>query len=180
MLSRGNSELTLEALVVNNLDVDILAGIPFLFANDVSVRPAKQQIIIGGADIIYYGPMRQESPDNRVRRTQAFVLRATIPSTVVWPGSYIQVETPLEMNPNEIVAIEPRYDQGKALYNWPSSQIIKAVCGKLRILNDTSEPQTIHKHEHFCQVRHTTELIYNVSTSENCFVKNASKSLTTA
>ena len=52
MLSRGNSELTLEALVVNNLDVDILAGIPFLFANDVSVRPAKQQIIIGGPDII--------------------------------------------------------------------------------------------------------------------------------
>ena len=97
-----------------------------------------------------------------------------------WPGSYIEVKTPLEMDPNEIVAIEPRYDQGKALCNWPSSQIIEAVGGKLRILNDTSEPQTIHKHEHFCQVRHTTELIYNVSTSENRVMKeDASKSLTT-
>ena len=36
MLSRGNSELTLEALVVNNLDIKILAGIPFLFANHTS------------------------------------------------------------------------------------------------------------------------------------------------
>ena len=61
------------------------------------------------------------------------------------------------------------------------SQIIEAVDGKLRIFNDTSEPQTIHKHEHFCQVRHTTELFCKVSTSENRVMKDdASKSLTTA
>ena len=53
MLSRGNSELTLEALVVNNLDVDILAGIPFLLVKNVSVCPARQQITIGGAGIVY-------------------------------------------------------------------------------------------------------------------------------
>ena len=69
--------------------------------------------------------MKPESPDDRVRRTQAFVLRATIPSTVASPGSYIEVETPLEMDPYEIVAIEPRSDQEKALCNWPSSQIIE-------------------------------------------------------
>ena len=57
MLLQGNSELTLEAVVVNIIDVDTLARIPFMFANDVSVRPAKQQIIIGGTDITYYGPL---------------------------------------------------------------------------------------------------------------------------
>ena len=98
------------------------------------------------------------------------MLRATILSTVEWSVSCIEVEIPLEMDPNEIVAIEPQYDQGKALCNWHSSQIIVAVGGILRILNDTSEPQTIHKHEHFCQVQHTTELIY-VSTSENHVMK---------
>ena len=84
--------------------------------------------------------MRPKSPDNRVQRTQTFVLRATIPSTVVWPGSHIEVQTPLELDPDEIAAIEPRYDQRKTLCNWPSSQIIEAVDGKLRILNDTSKP----------------------------------------
>ena len=32
---------------------------------------------------------------NRVRRTHAFVLRAESQSTVVWPGSYIEVEVPI-------------------------------------------------------------------------------------
>ena len=67
----------------------------------------------------------------------------------------------------------------KALCNWPSFQIIEALSGKFRILEDTSEHQTIHKHEHFCQVHHTTELIYNVSTSENHVMKeDVIKSLT--
>ena len=65
MILRGNSELILEDLVVYNLDINILAGITFLFMNDVSVRPAKQQVIIGGTDIIYYGPIQPEAPDNR-------------------------------------------------------------------------------------------------------------------
>ena len=36
-LTRGNICLTLDALVVEELDVDILAGIPFMSLNDVSV-----------------------------------------------------------------------------------------------------------------------------------------------
>ena len=45
-LSRGKKTLKLEALVVDDLDVDILAGIPFMTVNDISVRPAKQQIML--------------------------------------------------------------------------------------------------------------------------------------
>ena len=43
------------SLVVRQLDVDVLAGNPVLARNDVTVRPSNKQIIIGGADIIYYG-----------------------------------------------------------------------------------------------------------------------------
>ena len=39
-LSRANKSLALDALVVEDLNVDILAGTTFLIANDVSVRPA--------------------------------------------------------------------------------------------------------------------------------------------
>ena len=42
MLSRDNIELALDALVINELNVDILAGTPFMSTNDISVRPEKQ------------------------------------------------------------------------------------------------------------------------------------------
>ncbi|CAC5413942.1 unnamed protein product [Mytilus coruscus] len=40
-LSRDGIELQLEALVVNDLDVDILAGIPFMSSNDIAIFPSK-------------------------------------------------------------------------------------------------------------------------------------------
>ena len=43
-LSRDNHSLQLEALVVNDLDVDVLAGLPFMARNDISIRPAKLNI----------------------------------------------------------------------------------------------------------------------------------------
>ena len=70
-LSRGNKTLKLQDLVVNELDVDILAGIPFMTANDVSVRPAKQEIIIDESTVVNYGFTHDKSVCNRVRRTQA-------------------------------------------------------------------------------------------------------------
>ena len=36
----------MSALVANFTDADILAGTPFMTANDISIRPAKGQIII--------------------------------------------------------------------------------------------------------------------------------------
>ena len=44
VLSRADKHLALDALVVD--DVDVLAGTPFLIANDISVRPAKCQVRI--------------------------------------------------------------------------------------------------------------------------------------
>ena len=46
ILSRADKHLALDPLVVNDLDVDFLAGTPFLIANEISVRPAKCQVRI--------------------------------------------------------------------------------------------------------------------------------------
>ena len=51
-LSRDSLSFTLDALVVRELDVDILAGTPFLVSNDIAKRPAKRQIVIKGSHII--------------------------------------------------------------------------------------------------------------------------------
>jgi hypothetical protein len=52
-LSRNSHTLHLDALVVNNLDVDVLAGTPFMVTNDISIRPSKQQITIKGTDVTH-------------------------------------------------------------------------------------------------------------------------------
>lgn len=45
-LSRGDHHFKLEALIVKQLEDDVLAGNPFLVANEIAVRPAKHQIVI--------------------------------------------------------------------------------------------------------------------------------------
>ena len=44
---RGSHAFQFEDVVVENLDVDILADTPFMSTNDVAIRPAKRQVTIG-------------------------------------------------------------------------------------------------------------------------------------
>ncbi|MCG7876681.1 MAG: RNase H-like domain-containing protein [Candidatus Thiodiazotropha endolucinida] len=156
VLSRNNVDLKLEALVVNDLDIDILAGIPFMTTNDISLRPSKQQIIIGDSQIVRYGPSTQETPFNRVRRTQAVVLRSPTTS-VIWPGEFFEMDIPEDFGLDCTLSIEARPDCAVNTHNWPTPHIIEAVDGKVRIINESEEGQLVKKHEHFCQVRNVTD-----------------------
>ena len=137
LLSRNGVNLKLEALVVNDLDIDILAGIPFLTINDIGLRPSKQEIIIGGSDVVCYGPPPCEPSIHRVRRTQAVVLRSPATS-VIWPGEYLEVDLPDDFFPDCTVFIEARPDSMKVPQNWPPPTILEAVCRKARIVNDSN------------------------------------------
>lgn len=154
-LSRNHLNLQLDALVVDDLDVDVLAGTPFMVINDISLRPSQQQITIKGSDVTYYGTTVPDPTENHVRRTQAQVLRAPSSPIVVWPGDYIELDIPNEVDPDTTLAIEPRPDYSKTARDWPRPHILEAVAGKVRILNDTEEPKNISRHEHFCQIRLT-------------------------
>ncbi|CAG2208187.1 unnamed protein product [Mytilus edulis] len=68
-LSRDGIELQLEALVVNDLDVDILAGIPFMSSNDIAIFPSKHKIVIRDKVTVMYGSPNEElnSSNTRVR-----------------------------------------------------------------------------------------------------------------
>ena len=93
-LSRNHLNLQLDALVVDNLDVDILAGTPFMIANDISLRPSKQQVTIQGVDNAYYGTSTPGETLSKIRRAQATVLRAPSPSSTVWPGDFLELVIP--------------------------------------------------------------------------------------
>jgi len=105
--------------------------------NDISIRPAKHEILIGGIEHVNYGSSKSDSPSNRVRRTQAFVLRAQSTSSVVWPGSFIELNVPSDIGPEDTVAIEPKHDSG---ISWIKPQVIESVGGCIRIANETQEP----------------------------------------
>ena len=66
---RDGRKLVFSGLVVKDLSDDILGGIPFLYKNDIGIRPAKSQIIIGGTEIIPYDAKGVCAP--MIRRTES-------------------------------------------------------------------------------------------------------------
>ena len=73
-LTHRRTLLTLEALVVEDLDVDILARTPFMTTNDIAVRPAKLENIIAGTDEASYE--YSEPPQNHHAVRACHLLRA--------------------------------------------------------------------------------------------------------
>ena len=126
-LSRSHLKLQPDALVVDDLDVDMLAGTPFMITNDISVRPSRQQITIKDSNVIYYGSESLESTENHIRPTQALVIRAPSSPTVVCPGDYLELDIPADINPDTTLAIELCSDYSKAVRDWPRPCYVTVV-----------------------------------------------------
>ncbi len=155
-LTRDHHTFQLDALVVEQLDSDILAGSPFLTHNDIAIRQAKNMVVIKGRDVVTYGPKQQVTAS--ARRAQAQVLRGPKKGQVILPGQYLDLEIPSHCFPDSEWALEPRLDSPSNSSNndtpvWPSPQGISSVSGHIRIPNHTNDPILIRKHEHVCQIR---------------------------
>ena len=61
-LSRADKRLILHALVVKDLDVDVLVGTPFMISSDISVSSAKGQVLIQGSNVVSYHSETLTSP----------------------------------------------------------------------------------------------------------------------
>ena len=92
-------------LFLNDIDVDVFAGVPFMATNDVAVWPARHQVIIGDSKVCHYeSPTTQSAGTSTVRTAQVYVILAPDITTTLWPGDYMPVSM------SELFAIEPRYD----------------------------------------------------------------------
>ena len=98
-----------------------------------------QQITIKGTSVTYYSSTSSDPHHHHVRRTQAHLLRAPAVSPVIWPGEYLEMSIPKELEPDISLALEPRPDHTKHNKNWPRPHILEAVAGRVRILNDTNK-----------------------------------------
>ena len=169
ILSRGSEKLVLDALVVHELDVDVLGGVPFMTKNDIAIRPAKQLIVVNDKLKISYANSTHVHSNNSIRRTQAFTLRAdSCTPKVTWPGSYVELDIPNETDPDAIFAVEPKFESNGTA-TWPAPQLVEAIDGKIRIVNSTADPIVMKRHEHVCQARLTIDISDNntTQTSDN-------------
>lgn len=152
--TRDDQQLQFEGLVVENLDVEILAGTPFMECNDIAVRPARREVIIRESPY-QYGSSDIKPSYKAARR--AVVLRAPPASTTVWPGEFLEVVLPDDIPADNEYALEPRTDTPGARSTsvpqlWPFPGIVSSVAGKIRIPNLSEQPQLVKRNEHFCQI----------------------------
>ena len=139
MLTRNDLSFQFSGLIVNDLDVDILAGVPFMEDNDISVRPKLKQIMVGDSEKISYSSATPSYAANH----KASVLRATCRSTV-WPGDFLEIAVGGE--PDSEVAIEPHTSSLSA--TWPEVGVYKTVGNTIRLHNSSPDPVTINKNAH--------------------------------
>ena len=157
VLERDNHTFKLDALVVECIDVDILAGVPFMHTNDISVRPAKHQVILGDGSVYQYSANTIPKSSNSIRRMQATVLRSPTSMTTVWPGDFVEIDIPDTLPDDCTFALEPRCDSPctqhvKDSHVWPNPDFVNSVGGKIRLVNNTGDVKKLKRGEHFCQV----------------------------
>ena len=143
ILTRNDLELKFSGLVVDDLDVDILAGVPFMEENDVAVRPKSKSISIGdNCNFTYDGSVPKCPVNNR-----SSILRTTA-KTTVWPGDFLDVTMPAkELSLHDtLVAIEPH--STSQCPEWPAPGVYQSVGSRIRIVNSTDSPQIFKKHAH--------------------------------
>ena len=154
--TRNEKHFTFVGLVVENLDVEVLAGTPFMEHNDIAIRPAKREITLSDGTVYSYGSTPRTRMSHTVRR--AYVLRAPPRTTTIFPGQFVEVPLPAELQADETVALEPRIvpntsaDSSRSRRLWPTPCIVSSVAGRIRIPNLSVEPRVLRRNEHFCQV----------------------------
>ena len=157
LLHREHHTLKLDALVVSDLDVDVLAGAPFMRSNDVSVRPAACTVSIGDSVAFRYDCGASAVPDTPVARRAVCTLRAPVSQTI-WPGDYLELTAP-DFAPESCISVEPTLSsprQGDVTEPWPCPTVTQLVAGKIRIPNLSVSPVHIRQHGHLCKIYSVT------------------------
>ncbi|MES9905325.1 MAG: RNase H-like domain-containing protein [Sedimenticola sp.] len=147
-LCRGDLKFNLQAVVVEDLDCDILAGMPFMKHNNIVLDIPKDRLVVNGKHSFPYQNSTAYELPTQIRRTR-FLLRADN-SSVILPGDFVEISTPNGLPNDTELAVEPRFDS--PLPFWPKPVVTQAVDGFIRLDNSTSEPITLHKNQHLAHL----------------------------
>ena len=149
----GNITMTLSALVVESMDSDILAGVPFCRTNQLEFSFSKEEIYLQGKTIKYgsHSSVRTVATSNILRNSNA---------TVLYPGEFLEVSNPAFEQYGDEVAIAPRYDSPQ-FGSWPEPEITRVIDCCIRIPNKSDNIVYLAKHQHLGQINR----VYSVDAS---------------
>ena len=143
-VTRNNKTLHFEGLVARSMDTEVLAGIPFLVQNNISVHPAKNIIMID-EDIYPYGSGPSKPS---VKRIQTSIARSSATYNSIWPGEFFEATCEIDPNTDLDVAVEPHSTSPFPI----KPMVTKSLKGSLRFMNDTNFPIKIKKNQHVAHV----------------------------
>ena len=154
-------DLPLTALVIDKLDCDVLAGIPFLRANNIVINFSSEIIHLKHMKIAY--GTRSRSDVSSIRFAESFILKNDA-TKVVMPGEYVEVHSKdLEHFDGE-VSIEPR-NESPLNGLWPERCLTRVIQGSVRIPNLGDEPLVHKRSQQFAQIRRVTAPVSQVGQS---------------
>lgn len=151
-LSYGSVQLKLSALVIEVMDSDILAGIPFCKHNDLQINFSSDELYFHGKTVKYGSKNNHTS--SSIRRAMSHILRN--PSNkVLYPGEFADFDCSAVVAVSSVdteVAIEPRMDSpGQG--TWPEPSILQVVDGTIRIPNNLDQPVKLSKNQQLGNIR---------------------------
>ena len=153
-LQFSDLDLPITALVVDSLDCDILAGMPFCVENDVTVHCLLRQISIKSITFNYGEKLESAAKGSKLYKVDSFIVRNN-KKTVLLPGEYLEFSSEELEGYEGDVAIEPFQQEEKN--PWPSHAMSRVIQGKIRIHNDTEEPIEIGKSAHIAKIRRVSQ-----------------------
>ena len=144
-VTRDDRVLHFEGLIAKKMDTDVLAGIPFISKNNISIHPASNLVRV---DDIPYRYGSTSAVKSTICRIQSHTARSYGPSQTVWPGEYVETLCDIDPNGDTTVAVEPHIDSKLEI----APHITTCLNGKLRLINSTSLPITIKRNQHIAVV----------------------------
>ena len=154
-ITKKTHSFQFDGLVVNILNCSILGGMPFLDKNDVYVRANLNTVYVGNCCDFKYASI------HRCSAVRAAKIMRVPRQMCILPGSSISLLTPPEYHDKEI-SVEPRLLSDKS--SWIKCCVTKPTNGEITLINETTSPVLVKRHEHLCQIRHTIDMPIN----QNC------------
>ena len=148
-LNFSSISLPLTALVVDSLDCDVLAGVPFCKENDIQVHLKDEKISIGNSKVPY--GCKPKSICHDIFRTESLIL-CNDSAKVILPGEFLEFSSESLKQFDGEVAIEP-HQSSPMQGSWPNPEISRVIGGTIRIANSTNDPIPLSRSQHFAQIR---------------------------
>ena len=162
----GHHKLKFGGLVAKTLDSPILAGMPFLEQNDISIRYSSKTVYFGDCCSVKYQATKKALDSGSIKLVSPVSVLRISNQTCVLPGEEVSFQLPKEFEKEDLVAVEPRTTVPLDMPSWMKCEVLPpSHDGCVKIRNTSSDPVLLSKHSQACQVRPINEVDLNEKIS---------------